>query len=76
MVAKRTRLTRTKPGAPQKATMLRGGRGDAPHLAPHVSNSFGPHSQSRLKELCPPSRREHQSEATLWDRRPGLMNNE
>lgn len=63
-------------GAPQKASMLPGGRSDTPHLAQHVSISFGSHSQSQFEELCPPSRRAHQSEATLRDRWPGLMNNE
>lgn len=63
-------------GVPQKASVLPGGRRDTPHLAQHVSTSFGSHSQSQFEELCPPSRRAHQSEATLRDRWPGLMNNE
>lgn len=52
------------------------GRGGAPHLALHVSSSFGPHSQSQLEKLCPPCSRAHQSEAELRDCRPGFMNNE
>lgn len=66
----------TERAAPQKDAKLPRGRGDAPHLALHVSSSLGPRSQSQLEELCPPSRRAHQSQATLWGRRPDLMNNE